>query len=243
MAGGNIFIGTSGWVYNHWKGIFYPEDLKQKEWLKFYSDKLKTVEVNNSLYRLPDEKTFKIWEATTPEKFIFSVKGSRYITHMKKLKDPGQTSKKLFGRLKYLKKKVGPLLFQLPPNWKFDKIRLEKFLKALREDYNYAFEFREKSWWNDDTLGLLKEYNAAFCIFELAGTLTPKEITADFIYVRLHGPGDKYLGNYNKKELASWAENIWEWKRGKNDVYLYFDNDESGYAVKNALDLKKILSS
>lgn len=243
MAKGKIYAGTSGWNYKHWKENFYPEDLKQKEWLKYYSERLKSVEINNSFYRLPDIKTFNTWAKETPANFIFSVKGSRYITHMKKLKDPEQSSKKLFTHIKHLKTKLGPVLFQLPPQWKFNKERFENFLSILPGKYRYTFEFREKSWWNDDVLELLKEHNCAFCIYELAGTLTPKEITADFVYIRLHGPGDKYQGSYSTGELSGWAGAISSW-RGKNkDIYIYFDNDDSGYAVKNALELQEMLSS
>ena len=236
MAKGKIYVGTSGWNYKHWQGNFYPEDLKHKEWLKFYSEKLKTVEINNSFYQLPDTKTFKNWKDITPKKFMFSVKGSRYITHMKKLKDPKQSGKKLFTRIKHLKSKLGPVLFQLPPKWRFNKERFEKFLKSLSGRYRYTFEFRDQSWWNDEALELLKKHNAAFCIYELAGTITPKEITADFIYIRLHGPGNKYQGNYSKRELSGWAGAITNWQK-KKDVYIYFDNDDSGYAVKNAMEL------
>ncbi len=243
MAKGKIYVGTSGWNYKHWVGNFYPEDLKQKELLNFYSQRLNTVEINNSFYRLPDIKTFKTWVEIVPKKFIFSVKGSRYITHMKKLKDPKPSCKKLIIHIKYLKEKLGPVLFQLPPHWKFNKERFENFLKALPGKYLYTFEFREKSWWNDKTFELLSDHNSAFCIYELAGTLTPKEITADFVYIRLHGPGNKYQGNYSKNELAGWAGAISAWQRKNKDVYIYFDNDDSGYAVQNAQELQYILSS
>lgn len=243
MASGKLYVGTSGWNYKHWKGNFYPEDLKQNEWLKYYSGKLNSVEINNSFYRLPDIKTFNNWAKTTPANFIFSVKGSRYITHMKKLKDPGQSSKKLFAHIKRLKTKQGPVLFQLPPRWGFNKERFENFLSILPVKYRYSFEFREKSWWNDKVLELLKKHNYAFCIYELAGTLSPKEITADFVYIRLHGPGDKYQGSYSNKELSGWAGAISSWRRNHKDIYIYFDNDDSGYAVNNALKLKDMLLS
>lgn len=243
MAKGTTYVGTSGWNYKHWEGNFYPEGMRPKDWLKFYSEKLLTVEINNSFYRLPDIKTFKSWEKNTPEKFIFSVKGSRYITHMKKLKDPEQSSRKLFSGIKHLKKKLGPILFQLPPHWKFNKERLLKFLKSLPGEYRYTFEFREKSWWNEEVFELLNQHNAAFCIYELAGTLAPKEITADFVYIRLHGPGDKYQGDYSRKELSFWAGSILLWQEKDKDVFIYFDNDDSGYAVKNALELQDMLLS
>jgi len=243
MANGKIYVGTSGWNYKHWKGNFYPENLNQKEWLKYYSDRLKSVEINNSFYRLPDIKTFKNWSNNTPSNFIFSVKGSRYITHMKKLKDPARSSKILFTHIKHLKTKLGPILFQLPPRWRFTKERFENFLSILPGKYRYTFEFREKSWWNEEVLELLKEHNCAFCIYELAGTLTPKEITADFVYIRLHGPGDKYQGSYSTKELSGWAGAASSWQGKNKDIYIYFDNDDSGYAIKNALELQEMLSS
>lgn len=145
--------------------------------------------------------------------------------------------------IKHLKMKLGPVLFQLPPRWKFNKERFDNFLSILPGKYRYTFEFREKSWWNDDVLELLKEHNCAFCIYELAGTLTPKEITADFVYIRLHGPGDKYQGSYIIKELSGWADVISSWQGKNKDIYIYFDNDDSGYAVKNALELQEMLLS
>ncbi len=243
MTKAKTYIGTSGWNYNHWKAIFYPAGLKQKDWLEFYSERLESVEINNSFYHLPDIKTFKNWRDITPKNFIFSVKGSRYITHMKKLKAPKTSSRKLFTHVKHLKKKLGPVLFQLPPHWGFNKKRFQKFINAMPDKYRYAFEFREESWWNDDVLNSLKEHNAAFCIYELAGTLTPKEVTADFVYIRLHGPDGKYQGNYSKKQLSDWAGAITAWQKQDKDVYIYFDNDDSGYAVKNARELDEIMST
>ena len=243
MMKGKIFIGTSGWNYKHWKGNFYPEELKQKKWLEFYSDKLKSVEINNSFYHLPETKTLKTWKDITPQNFIFAVKGSRYITHMKKLKAPKTSSRKLFTRIKHLGNKLGPILFQLPPGWGYNRERFQNFIESMPDKYRYTFEFREKEWWNDEVLELLKKHNAAFCIYELAGILTPEEITADFVYIRLHGPGGKYQGNYSKKQLSGWAGAITAWQKKNKDVYLYFDNDDRGYAVKNAQELKEMLSS
>jgi uncharacterized protein YecE (DUF72 family) len=242
VAKGKLYVGTSGWNYKHWMGNFYPEDLKAKDWLRYYSQKLRTVEINNSFYRLPDVKTFKSWKDSTPENFLFSIKGSRYITHMKKLKDPEESTINFFARIKYLDKKLGVILFQLPPQWRFNQERLEEFLRSLPEKYKYTFEFRDQSWWNEKTLKLLKDHNCAFCIYELTGTVTPKEITADFIYVRLHGPGDKYQGCYREKELSDWAGIISDWQKNNKDVYIYFDNDDSGYAVQNAMELQEMIS-
>lgn len=241
MKKGKIYIGTSGWNYKHWKKNFYPEDIKQKDWLKFYSEKFDTVEINNSFYRLPEKKTFKNWKDTVSKNFVFSVKASRYITHMKKLKDPKESVSNFIDNSKSLKEKLGPILFQLPPNWKFNKKRFQNFLKKLSKKYNYTMEFRNSTWWNDDVFKLLKKNNIAFCIYELENTTTPKKITADFVYVRLHGPDGKYKGIYNKKALSYWAKLFNKWLSNKKDIFCYFDNDEKGFAAKNALQLKNLI--
>ncbi len=238
---GNIHIGTSGWNYKHWSGPFYPEKLAQKKWLKFYSDRFSTVEINNSFYRLPDKQTFLTWKQTVPDNFIFSVKGSRYITHMKKLKDPGGPVKNFMQNVRHLQEKLGPVLFQLPPRWKFNQGRLKNFLEIL-PDGRYTFEFRDQSWWNEQTCQILENYNAAFCIFERAGVLTPKNITADFAYIRLHGPGEAYQGRYDDQTLAGWAGAMTTWKKSVKTVYCYFDNDQNGYAAENAKRLNDMVN-
>src|SRR5690606_9874997 len=153
-----IHIGTSGWNYKHWKKNFYPADLPQKKWLEFYYGKFKTVELNNSFYRLPEEKTFDNWRKSTPEDFIFSVKASRYITHIKKLIDE-EPLKEFLKRTKFLKEKLGPILFQLPPGWKYNEERFDAFLKILPDKFKFIFEFRNESWWNDNVINKLKEHN------------------------------------------------------------------------------------
>ncbi len=200
-----IHIGTSGWNYQHWSGPFYPKDLSQKEWLKFYADRFHTVEINNSFYQLPEKSTFENWRDTVPKNFIFSVKASRYITHMKKLKEPKDALKKFMNNVEALGDKLGPILFQLPPRWKFNYERLESFLNMLPEGFQYTFEFRDSSWWNENVYAALEEHKASFCIFQLAGDLTPKKVTADFVYIRLHGPGEAYQGNYDAQTLSGWA--------------------------------------
>lgn len=239
--GSSVKIGTSGWNYDHWRGSFYPENLPRKDWLKFYSSKFNTVEINNSFYQLPSEKNILEWRKTVPLNFVFSIKASRYITHMKKLKDPEDALFTFINRIKILKNKSGPILFQLPPNWKFNKARITSFLNLLPEHFRYTMEFRNESWWNDDCFELLQKYRVAFCIYELAGKLTPKTITADFIYIRLHGPGDAYQGQYDSKTLSGWAGALHSWKDQGKTVYCYFDNDEKGYAAKDALSLQNML--
>jgi uncharacterized protein YecE (DUF72 family) len=236
-----INIGTSGWNYKHWRGWFYPEDLPQKQWLNFYIKKFKTVELNNSFYRLPTKEVFQKWKASVPGDFIFSVKGSRYLTHMKKLNDPEDSLKDFIANVKGLGNKSGPVLFQLPPGWALNIERFTAFLKALPKKFKFTFEFRNSSWWNDEVYSLLKKYNAAFCIFELGGVLSPKEVTADFIYIRLHGPGGKYQGDYSSTVLSGWSDFFKSCRNQAEEIFCYFDNDQNAYAAKNALELIQIV--
>jgi uncharacterized protein YecE (DUF72 family) len=182
------------------------------------------------------------WRDEAPKGFVFSTKASRYITHMKKLKDPQASTKKFYERIVFLGEKLGPILFQLPPHWKFNRQRLEEFLASLNDDFRYAFEFRDQSWINNDTYDLLKQHNAAFCIYEFAGYLSPKKVTTDFVYIRLHGPKGAYQGNYTTQRLNRWADDIFSWADKGRAIYCYFDNDEAGYAAQNALHLQSILS-
>jgi uncharacterized protein YecE (DUF72 family) len=239
---GSLHVGTSGWNYKHWRGPFYPDDLSSKRWLEYYVDRLSSVEINNSFYNLPETKTLKAWNATTPKSFLFTAKVSRYLTHMKKLKDPAEPLRRFLDRMQALESKLGPILFQLPPRWKCNPDRLAGVLERLPNDRPAAFEFRDESWWCDAVYALLRQHNAALCIFDLAGTTSPKEITADFTYLRLHGPGDKYQGQYGKRGLSGWAGAISNWRTSGVDCYCYFDNDDSGYAAMDALALQEMLT-
>ncbi len=236
-----VHIGTSGWHYKHWRGPFYPEKLSAAKMLEYYAGRFDTVEVNNSFYHLPLETALHEWRDTTPASFHFAVKGSRYLTHMKKLKDPEPGVEKFFARVDLLGRKLGPVVFQLPPWWEANAERLEVFLRALPRRGRYAFEFRNQTWRTEEIYRILRRHNAAFCIFEIAGVFSGIEITADFAYVRLHGPEGAYQGSYGKKALESWAALIRDWRRDLKAVYVYFDNDQAGYAPKNALALKEML--
>lgn len=242
MKKGKIYIGTSGWHYKHWKGTFYPATISDEEQFGFYSSKFKTVEINNSFYKLPAVATFNSWRKGSPDPFLFSVKASRFITHLKKLKLDKEGVKLFFSRIRYLKEKLGPVLFQLPPRWKCNPERLRQFLSILPSTYQYAFEFRDTSWYNQQTYDLLKEFDCAFCIYELAGHHSPMEITSNLVYVRLHGPAmDKYQGSYSLLQLKRWAKQCTAWREQGKDVYLYFDNDQAGYAAFNAEKLLQLL--
>ncbi len=243
MGRNSIHIGTSGWHYRHWKGPFYPDSLPTGDMLKFYSEYLKAVEINNSFYRLPDEKTLKAWTRIVPSDFVFTMKGSRFITHMKKLKDPQTTTPKFLKAAKLLGDGLGPLLFQLPPRWHINTDRLQEFISSLPDEFRYAFEFRDTTWFDDSIYEILSTHQAAFCIYDLAGTLSPKEVTADFVYVRLHGPDGAYQGTYDKKTLAGWAGAFSTWKQQGREIFCFFDNDQAGYAVQNALTLQDMMDS
>jgi uncharacterized protein YecE (DUF72 family) len=233
-----IHIGTSGWHYDHWRGSFYPEHVKPRQFLEYYRKSFHTVEINNSFYQLPRKETLEGWADEVPGDFIFAVKASRYITHMKKLKDPKKSAPKFLNRVDALANRLGPILFQLPPRWKFNLERLRDFLEALPKKYRCAFEFRDPSWFREETLRALSARGAAFCIYELAGRISPKEVTADFIYIRLHGPKGPYQGQYDSQTLAGWAGAFLAWAQEGREIFCYFDNDEAGYAAQDALRLQ-----
>ncbi|HEQ98914.1 MAG TPA: DUF72 domain-containing protein [candidate division Zixibacteria bacterium] len=236
-----IHIGTSGWNYNHWKGTFYPDEMPKNEWFEYYCEIFHSVEINNSFYQLPNKGALQDWKDVAPDDFVFAVKASRYITHMKKLNDPREPLDNFLDRVKTLDKKLGPILFQLPPHWNVNIERLESFLELLPDRDKYVFEFRDESWWIDDVYECLRKHNAAFCIYELEKKISPREITADFVYVRLHGPGAKYEGKYDKETLAGWRGAFEAWSDSGKEIYMYFDNDQDGYAAQNARELQEML--
>jgi uncharacterized protein YecE (DUF72 family) len=239
---GQTWVGTSGWQYDHWVGPVYQPALDSGARLAHYARFLDSVEVNSTFYGLPSTAVVEHWRDVTPADFIFAVKASRYITHMKKLKDPGASTARFFEAVEPLGHKLGPILFQLPPRWRVNPRRLEDFLAALPAGPRYAFEFRDESWHCQEVSDLLARHNAAFCIFDLEGQQTPIEITADFAYIRLHGPDGAYRGSYGQATLKSWAARIAEWRDSGLDCYCYFDNDEAGYAFANAGRLREMLS-
>ena len=239
--GKKIHVGTSGWHYDHWKGAFYPENMTAPQMLSFYAGRFSTVELNNSFYHLPAEKSLHKWRDTVPIGFVFAVKASRYITHMKKLKDPEEPVVSFVSRVSALGDRLGPILFQLPPRWKCNPDRLEEFLAQLPQGRRYVFEFRDTSWFSEDVYRLLRRAKAAFCIYELAGIVSPREVTADFVYIRLHGPDGAYAGSYEKRSLADWAGAISNWADQGREIFCYFDNDQYGYAAQNARSLQDML--
>jgi uncharacterized protein YecE (DUF72 family) len=240
---GRVFVGTSGWSYDHWVGPFYPEGLSVAGRLEYYAARFGSVEINNSFYRLPEEQTLRQWRARVPAGFTFSAKASRYITHMKKLKDAQEATGRFLSRMRVLGDRLGPVLFQLPPRWNFDAARLAGFLGFLDADLRYSFEFRDHSWLNHASYSLLGRHHAALCIYDLDGFESPREVTADFVYLRLHGPDGPYQGCYGEQALSDWARAVAAWSRQGLDVYCYFDNDQHGHAALNAAALRDLLDA
>ncbi len=238
-----LYIGTSGWVYNHWRGIFYPEGLAQARWLEFYNHHFPTVELNNSFYHLPSEKAFTAWRERSSEGFVYAVKVSRLITHLKKLRNVEEALENFLSRAKILGRKLGPLLYQLPPNMSRNDALLESFLRLLPPELCHVFEFRNESWLDAPVFALLREHNVGFCIYDMPGLTTPLVATADFAYIRFHGSADLYGSCYSEAELEEWAERITKLEQGLTSVYIYFNNDAQAFAVSNAKTLAKQLAS
>lgn len=215
----------------------YPSTVAVGRRLAWYASHFDTVEVNTTFYRRPDPERIDRWRAQTPPGFCFAVKGSRYLTHMKKLTDTGRGLERFFERAAHFGNQVGPVLFQLPPRWGCDVGRLRAFLQALPSGYRYVVECRDRSWHTESVYEALREANAAFCAYDLSGVQSPVVVTADFAYVRLHGPAAAYRGRYRISALQPWARRIRRWRTRLKGVFVYFDNDEAGYAARNARKL------
>ena len=235
------FIGTSGWHYDDWRGRFYPEGLSRAKWLEFYCRQFPTVELNNSFYRLPTERAFTRWYESTPVDFTFAVKVSRFITHIKRLRDSEEAEKNFIGRAKILGNKLGPILYQLPPNLRRDDSLLESFLSSLPQGIRHVIEFRHESWLDEEVFNILRRYNAGLCVFDMPGFTCPPLATADFAYLRFHGSEALFSSCYTDEELAEWADKITNMAVKLEAVYIYFNNDVSGFAVENAVTLRSYL--
>ncbi|HDM09079.1 MAG: DUF72 domain-containing protein [Deltaproteobacteria bacterium] len=233
-------IGTSGWNYKHWKEIFYPANVAQRKWLEFYCTRFDTVELNATFYRLPKVETFQSWKKRTPQGFLWAVKANKFITHTKRLKDCEEPIERFYSSVKGLDKKLGPILFQLPPSLQFDESLFEDFCSLLSNSYKHVLEVRHASWIDDKAFQIMAKNQIAFCISDTAGRYPYHEqITADFTYVRLHGSKKLYASKYATEELETWAKKLLDWGV---DAYVYFDNDFGGNAVENAMELKGLLA-
>ena len=230
-------IGCSGWQYRHWRGNFYPGDLPQSRWLEHYATKFDTVEINNTFYRLPEASAFAAWARRAPRGFAYAVKASRFLTHMKKLKDPAQPLRRFFSRARRLGPAFGPVLYQLPPRWPVNVERLQAFLRLLPRARWHAIEFRDPSWYDDRVFELLKRYRVALCLHDMPGSASGRLATAPFVYVRFHGTS-KYAGSYGDGTLDEWAEWLAARAREGCAVYAYFNNDVGGHAPRDAVRLR-----
>lgn len=237
-------IGCSGFLYDSWKGSFYPEELPHRKWLSFYMGKFQSVEINVTFYRLLKKEAFERWYKETPEDFTFCLKGSRFVTHVKKLKDVELPLSTFFNATAPLLEKLDVILWQLPPNLKLNMKNLEDFVANLKQyPVRHVFEFRNKTWLTKKVFNLLSEANIAVCMSDWPPFLDDSPVTADFVYIRRHGEGGSYATNYSTEQLKEDAKKIKEYLKMGKDVYYYFNNDAFAYAPKNALELKTILDN
>ena len=237
------YIGTSGWHYDHWRDRFYPGKLAKAKWLEFYATRFSTVEVNNTFYRLPSENAFSNWRNSSPSDFAFAVKVSRFITHIKRLKGAEEAVEKFLERARILGDKLGPLLYQLPPGMHRNDETLEAFLSILPGGMKHVFEFRHQSWLEKQIFQILHNYNAGLCVFDMPSKNCPLVATADFAYVRFHGSSRLYSSCYSDEELADWAKKLTSLAANLRTVYIYFNNDIEGFAVSNAITLRRYLET
>jgi uncharacterized protein YecE (DUF72 family) len=233
----NIRIGCSGWQYQHWRGGFYPAELAPARWLEYYAERFDTVEINNTFYRLPEAATFAAWGRRAPRGFLYAVKASRYLTHMKKLKDPAEPLKLFFTRARRLEHAFGPVLYQLPPRWPLNLERLETFLKALPRRRRHAIEFRDPGWYAPEALALLDRYGVALCLHDMHGSASGKRVVGPFVYARFHGT-QKYSGSYSDATLGDWAAWLCDRAVEGRAVFAYFNNDTGGHAPRDAVRLR-----
>ena len=238
-----VRVGCSGFSYDQWKGNFYPEELPRKKWLQYYATVFRAVELNVTFYRLPLAKTFDLWHQETPPDFVFLLKGSRFITHVKRLQEPEEPLERFFERALSLREKLRVVLWQFPPGFGINKARLKKFLSLLkRYPVRNAFEFRNESWISDEITDLCAEFDAALCMADWPEFIDDLPATADFIYMRRHGVGGSYATDYPKSALRKDVARIRRYLKAGKDVYICFNNDAYGYAPKNARELIEMLN-
>jgi uncharacterized protein YecE (DUF72 family) len=236
-----VWIGTSGWTYDGWRGPFYPKHVAKKDWLAWYGKQFPSTEINGSFYRTPSLEAVRAWREQTPKDFLFAWKASKFITHWKRLTNSENSIELMVTRLEVLGPKAGPVLFQLPPHFKANRERLVSFLKLLPKRYQYVFEFRDRGWYADAILDVLRDHDISLCLSDHHDAPTPWEVTARHVYVRGHGPGGHYRDNYPDKTLRQWADKIETWKRQRRTVYCYFDNDQKSAAPADAKRLMQLL--
>jgi len=237
-----LFIGCSGFSYRHWRGNFYPEEMPQKQWYAHYGSVFATVELNVTFYRTPTPDTFSKWYAESRPEFSFALKGSRYITHLKRLQDVGEPLERFFAPARLLKEKLRVVLWQFPPDFRCDPGRLKEFLTRLQEyPVRCTFEFRNESWLTPEVVEICRSHNVSLCMADRPSFLDEPPLTADFVYLRRHGSEGNYFGEYSKEQLGQDAARIRSYLAQERDVFIYFNNDAGGAAPRNALTLASLL--
>ena len=246
-------VGCSGWQYRHWRGDFYPDDLPTSRWFAHYALSFDTVEINNTFYRLPPAETFARWHDQAPPHFLYAVKASRFLTHMKKLKDPEEPLSRFFENAGPLGPRLGPILYQLPPRWPVNLERFETFLRALPRvtktetdsevRLKHVVEFRDASWYDEHVYALLRRYDVALCLHDMHGSATGKTVVGPFVYVRFHFGTQKYGGGYDAARLEEWGQWLAERAAEGLDVFAYFNNDTGGHAPRDAVRLRQRIQS
>jgi uncharacterized protein YecE (DUF72 family) len=235
-------VGTSGWVYAHWRGRFYPKDLPQSRWLEWYAERFDTVELNNSFYRQPSRAPVERWRRAVPPGFQYAVKLNRFNTHVKRLNVDAPTIARSYDTVAGLGPALATMLVQLPPRFRFDRERLDRFCDAVkRRRRRHALEPRDATWLTDDALGALRARGLALCLIDTPLWPSRPAITADFVYLRFHGPGQLYASPYDDEQLRAWARRIRVWRDEGRDVYAYFNNDERAYAPRDAARLRELV--
>ncbi len=234
-------IGTSGWQYRHWRGDFYPADLPPSRWLAFYVERFDTVELNASFYRLPSADAFAAWGRRVPDGFRFAVKASRYLTHVRRLRDPEEPLERFWSRVRGLGERCGPVLYQLPPHWRPDWERLDAFLAAIPHGPWQAIEIRDARWYGEELERRLTDAGLTLCLHDMDGSAWSAEPVGPFAYVRFHGADARYGGGYRDEALRRWAERMAAWARAGRPVWVYFNNDVGGHAPRDAARLREMV--
>ena len=229
-----VLVGTSGWQYRHWRETFYPRDVAQARWLEFYAQRFATVESNAAFYRLPEADTFAAWAERTPPDFVMAVKASRFLTHIRRLREPQDAVRLYAERAARLGSKLGPTLIQLPPTMRADPARLDATLAAFPRGWRVAVEFRHRSWYTDEVRAILVRHGAALCLADRRGPLTPIWRTADWTYLRFHTGRASPEPCYGRTALETWVERIGAEWGAADDVYAYFNNDPRACALRDA---------
>jgi uncharacterized protein YecE (DUF72 family) len=238
---GRVRIGTSGWEYRDWAGDFYPRNLPRDRWFEHYAEHFDTVELNNPFYRLPDGGVFDAWQRRAPSGFTYAVKASRYLTHIKRLREPEEPMQRLWSRASRLGEHFGPVLYQLPPRWKPNLDRLQAFL-AVVPRHDQAIEFRDRRWYRPEISRAIDDAGCAVCLHDMAGSTPPLVPVGPFVYVRFHGAGERYGGRYSSQRLSAWADRIVAWASQGRPVWAYFNNDIGGHAVRDAARLRDMVA-